>query len=47
MSRGGLLLRAVDDKKELAYIPVKGAVRHGVRPPKLVPKRGGVSRARG
>jgi hypothetical protein len=39
MSRGGLLLRAVDAKKELAYIPVKGAVRKGVRPPKLAPRR--------
>lgn len=39
MSRGGLLLRAVDAKQELRYIPVKGAVRKGVRPPKLEPRR--------
>jgi hypothetical protein len=39
MSRGGLLLRCVDAKKELDYVPVKGAVRHGTRPPKLAPRR--------
>ncbi len=38
MSRGGLLLRAVDENQELALIPVAGAVRRGARPPKL-PKR--------
>lgn len=37
MSRGGLLLRSVRDNQELDYIPVKGAVRRGVRPPKLKP----------
>jgi hypothetical protein len=47
MSRGGLLLRAVEAKTELAYVPVKGAVRHGVRPPKLAPKNDVASRARG
>jgi hypothetical protein len=35
MSRGGLMLRCVRAGTELAYIPVKGAVRHGARPPKL------------
>lgn len=35
MSRGGLLLRQVREGQELEYIPVAGAVRHGVRPPKL------------
>ncbi|HUP89072.1 MAG TPA: hypothetical protein VM100_06980 [Longimicrobiales bacterium] len=35
MSRGGLLLRCVDDKRELTYVPVRGATRHGKRPPKL------------
>lgn len=44
MSRGGLLLRAVDAKRELAYMPVKGATRHGVRPPKLTPRRASRSR---
>jgi hypothetical protein len=39
MSRGGLLLRCVDANLELTYIPVRGAVRHGVRPPKLSPRR--------
>jgi hypothetical protein len=39
MSRGGLLLRCVDAKKELDYVPVKGAVRRGTRPPKLEPRR--------
>lgn len=38
MSRGGLMLRAVDAKKELSYVPVAGAVRKGTRPPKLVPR---------
>lgn len=41
MSRGGLLLRCVDAKKELDYVPVKGATRHGTRPPKLAPRRAG------
>ena len=35
MSRGGLLLRCVDEGRELAYAPVAGAVRHGERPAKL------------
>jgi hypothetical protein len=35
MSRGGLLLRCVDDGRELAYASVAGAVRHGERPAKL------------
>ena len=39
MSRGGLLLRQVREDRELDYIPVAGAVRHGVRPPKLAPLR--------
>ncbi|HEV3409385.1 MAG TPA: hypothetical protein VG095_03765 [Chthoniobacterales bacterium] len=39
MSRGGLLLRCAYDRKELPYIPVAGAVRHGKRPPKLEPRR--------
>ena len=40
MSRGGLLLRCVRAGEELTYVPVKGAVRHGPRPPKLAPIRG-------
>jgi hypothetical protein len=39
MSRGGLMLRCVDEARELEYIPVAGAVRHGSRPPKLAPRR--------
>ena len=39
MSRGGLLLRAADANKELAYAPVHGAVRRGTRPAKLTPRR--------
>jgi hypothetical protein len=35
MSRGGLMLRCVDEGRELSYAPVTGAVRHGQRPPKL------------
>ena len=37
MSRGGLLLRCVAAREELTYVPVAGAVRNGVRPPKLDP----------
>jgi hypothetical protein len=39
MSRGGLLLRCVRDDKELDYVPILGAVRHGPRPPRLTPVR--------
>ena len=35
MSRGGLLLRCVSERRELSYAPVLGAVRRGKRPPKL------------
>ena len=35
MSRGGLLLRCVAEGRELPYVPVEGAVRHGPRPPRL------------
>ena len=35
MSRGGLLLRAAREGRELEYVPVAGAVRTGKRPPKL------------
>ncbi len=37
LSRGGLLLRSARDNQELDYIPVVGAVRKGVRPPRLAP----------
>jgi hypothetical protein len=39
MSRGGLLLRQVDENRELEYIPVAGAVRRGGRPAKLAPRK--------
>jgi hypothetical protein len=35
MSRGGLLLRAAQSGVELEYEPLKGAIRHGKRPPRL------------
>jgi hypothetical protein len=37
MSRGGLLLRKAREGVELDYVPVAGAVLHGVRPPRLPP----------
>ena len=40
MSRGGLMLRCARDAKELDYVAVEGAVRHGPRPPKLAPVKG-------
>jgi len=40
MSRGGLLLRCVRSGAELPYVPVKGAIRHGPRPPRLPPIKG-------
>jgi hypothetical protein len=39
MSRGGLMLRAARENRELDYISVEGAIRHGKRPPKLEPIR--------
>jgi hypothetical protein len=41
MSRGGLLLRAVAEDRELDYLPVLGAVRRGKRPEKLPPRSWG------
>ena len=38
MSRGGLLLRSMDAHLELAYVPVRGAILRGTRPPKLPPR---------
>ena len=35
MSRGGLMLRCARSGEELTYVPAKGAIRHGQRPPKL------------
>jgi hypothetical protein len=39
MSRGGLMLRCVAADRELPYLPVHGATRHGARPPRLEPMR--------
>ena len=39
--RGGLLLRAASEDRELEYVAVAGAVRHGKRPAKLSPKKWG------
>ena len=38
MSRGGLMLRCVESRQELSYVPVSGAIRRGKRPPKLQPR---------
>ncbi len=35
MSRGGLMLRSARTSSELNYVPVRNAIRHGARPPKL------------
>lgn len=42
MSRGGLMLRAAREQRELSYIPIEGATRHGSRPPRLakLPRNG-------
>ena len=44
MSRGGLLLRCVTADVELPYVPLRGAVRHGARPPRL-PRTSSVEKA--
>ena len=41
MSRGGLLLRAASEERELDYLPLQGAIRRGKRPGKLPPRRWG------
>jgi hypothetical protein len=41
MSRGGLLLRAVAEGRELGYVAVENAARRGRRPPRLDPARRG------
>ncbi len=45
MSRGGLLLRRVRERRELAYVGLAAGARHGPRPPRLPPpirSRGGI-----
>lgn len=39
MSRGGLMLRCVDEGRELDYVAIAGTVRTGSRPPRLEPRR--------
>ncbi|HUQ72177.1 MAG TPA: hypothetical protein VM165_21805 [Planctomycetaceae bacterium] len=39
MSRGGLMLRCVDEGNELEYIPLSNATRRGQRPARLAPRR--------
>ena len=39
MSRGGLMLRSVQEGIPLAYTPVSNSLRHGSRPPKLPGRR--------
>jgi hypothetical protein len=38
MSRGGLMLRSVEEGVELDYMPLAGATRRGPRPPRLPPR---------
>jgi hypothetical protein len=38
MSRGGLMLRSAEERQELEYAVLEGAVRRGARPPRL-PKK--------
>ena len=47
MSRGGLMLRCVAERRELEYVPIAGALRRGPRPPKLVPSPGILKRLAG
>jgi hypothetical protein len=37
MSRGGLMLRQVTEQRELDYVRIGEVLRHGARPPKLLP----------
>jgi hypothetical protein len=45
MSRGGLLLRCLEAGRQLDYVPLAGAVRHGPRPARLAPEPGILTRA--
>lgn len=46
MSRGGLMLRSAEERKELEYAVLGDAVRHGPRPPRLPKKLPVQSRGR-
>lgn len=39
MSRGGLMLRCVEENRELQYSPFSGAVLRGTRPARLAPRQ--------
>jgi hypothetical protein len=41
MSRGGLMLRCVQERRELEYVPLLGAARRGPRPARLEPYASG------
>jgi hypothetical protein len=45
MSRGGLLLRCVAEGRELDYVSLLGASRHGPRPARLAPQPGILARS--
>jgi hypothetical protein len=45
MSRGGLLLRCVEDAHELTYVPITHTGRHGPRPERVTPRAGILGRA--
>jgi hypothetical protein len=45
MSRGGLLLRCIDEGRELDYVALDAAPRRGARPAKLPARRPGASRS--
>ena len=47
MSRGGLMLRSAEERKELEYAILRDAIRHGPRPPRLPKKLPGQSRGQG
>jgi hypothetical protein len=44
MSRGGLMLRCVQQGVQLTHVPLGELTRHGVRPPKLTDERSSSSR---
>jgi hypothetical protein len=44
MSRGGLLLRCVEESRELSYVALGAGARHGARPERLTPRPGILAR---
>jgi hypothetical protein len=45
LSRGGLMLRCVQERRELPYVPLDGAPRRGPKPARLPPSRQGTRRS--